>query len=144
MREWLLVDGYNVINNWREFKKLREDSLADARALLCDQIAEYCAFKGHEGVLVFDAQEVQGEAVVEKIVGITVVYTDEGETADAWIERRAHELKKCPDTTVFVVTSDYAEQINVLGSGAYRISAREFRQEYLQVKKNKLVLRQRQ
>lgn len=36
---------------------------------------------------------------------------------------------------VFVVTSDYAEQLNVLGSGAYRVSAREFREEYLLTKK---------
>ena len=33
------------------------------------------------------------------------------------------------------MTSDYAEQLNVLGSGAYRISAREFREEYLLTKK---------
>lgn len=32
------------------------------------------------------------------------------------------------------MTSDYAEQLNVLGSGAYRISAREFREEYLLTK----------
>ena len=36
---------------------------------------------------------------------------------------------------VFVVTSDYAEQIVILGVGAYRISAREFNEEYLAVKK---------
>ena len=36
---------------------------------------------------------------------------------------------------VFVVTSDYAEQINVLGAGAYRISSREFREQYHKAKK---------
>ena len=34
-----------------------------------------------------------------------------------------------------MVTSDYAEQINVLGAGAYRISAREFREDYKKTKK---------
>ena len=33
------------------------------------------------------------------------------------------------------MTSDYAEQINILGAGAYRISAREFREDYKKAKK---------
>ena len=56
------------------------------------------------------------------------------ETADSWIERKTYELNKNGDK-VFVVTSDYAEQINILGSGAYRISAREFKEEYKRAKK---------
>ena len=65
---------------------------------------------------------------------LSVIYTDEGETADSWIERKTYELNRNGDK-VFVVTSDYAEQINILGSGAYRISAREFREEYKRAKK---------
>ena len=34
-----------------------------------------------------------------------------------------------------MATQTCAEQLNVLGSGAYRISAREFREEYLLTKK---------
>ena len=36
---------------------------------------------------------------------------------------------------VFVVTSDYAEQINVMGAGAYRISSREFHEDFVKAKK---------
>ena len=134
MREWLIVDGYNVINSWTDFAKLRKDNLEHARGLLREKILEYAVFKGYSGLLVFDAQEVQGSAEEENYGAVTVIYTDEGETADSWIERKTYELNKNGDK-VFVVTSDYAEQINILGSGAYRISAREFKEEYRRAKK---------
>ena len=134
MREWLIVDGYNVINSWTDFAKLRKDNLEHARDLLREKILEYAVFKGYSGLLVFDAQEVQGSAEEENYGAVTVIYTNEGETADSWIERKTYELNKNGDK-VFVVTSDYAEQINILGSGAYRISAREFKEEYKRAKK---------
>lgn len=134
MGEYLIVDGYNVINAWKEFAQLRQANLEHAREMLIAGVSEYAAFKGYRAVVVFDAQEVVGLAATEKIHGIEVVFTNEGETADSWIERRAYELGRTK-VKVFVVTSDYAEQINVLGAGAYRISSREFREQYYKAKK---------
>ncbi len=134
MKEWLLIDGYNVVNNWKEFKAVREENLEHAREMLLAVAAEYAAFKGQEVILVFDAQEVQGLSNEESRAGARIVFTAEGETADSWIERRTYELVK-EGNKVFVVTSDYAEQIVILGVGAYRISAREFHEDYLAVKK---------
>ena len=134
MKEWLLIDGYNVVNNWKEFKAVREENLEHAREMLLAVAAEYAAFKGQEVILVFDAQEVQGLSNEESRAGARIVFTAEGETADSWIERRTYELVK-EGNKVFVVTSDYAEQIVILGVGAYRISAREFNEDYLAVKK---------
>ncbi|WP_299445702.1 NYN domain-containing protein [uncultured Phascolarctobacterium sp.] len=135
MGEYLIVDGYNVINAWKEFAQLRQTSLEHARELLVAGVSEYAAFKGYKAIVVFDALEVAGNAAVETIHGIQVVYTSEGETADSWIERRAYELGHgSQKSKVFVVTSDYAEQINILGAGAYRISAREFREDYKKAK----------
>lgn len=134
MTEWLLIDGYNVINNWKEFKSTREEDLGHARDMLLAIAAEYAAFKGQRAILVFDAQEMQGLSREESHAGADIVFTAEGETADSWIEHKTYELAK-EDNKVFVVTSDYAEQIVILGIGAYRISAREFREEYLAAKK---------
>lgn len=135
MGEYLIVDGYNVINAWKEFAQLCQTSLEHARELLVAGVSEYAAFKGYKAIVVFDALEVAGNAAVETIHGIQVVYTSEGETADSWIERRAYELGHgSQKSKVFVVTSDYAEQINILGAGAYRISAREFREDYKKAK----------
>lgn len=134
MGEYLIVDGYNVINAWKEFAELRQINLEHARELLIAGISEYAAFKGYCAIVVFDAQEVPGTAAAEKIHGIEVIFTNEGETADSWIERRTYELGHAK-AKVFVVTSDYAEQLNILGAGAYRISAREFREDYYKAKK---------
>lgn len=132
--EYLLIDGYNVINCWKEFKGIRETNLEHARELLVSGVSEYAAFKGYKATVVFDALDVSGPGVVEKVHGIEVAYTDEDETADSWIERRAYELGRLKSNKVFVVTSDYAEQINILGAGGYRISAREFREDYKKAK----------
>ena len=129
-----MIDGYNVVNNWREFKAVREESLEHAREMLIAAAAEYAAFKGQEAIIVFDALEVQGLSREETRGGVRIIFSSEGETADSWIERRAYELAK-EGNKVFVVTSDYAEQIAILGVGAYRISAREFHEDYLEVKK---------
>ena len=134
MREWLLVDGYNVLNSWQEFKQLRVENLEHARELLLAKTSEYGAFKGLNVVLVFDATDAQGMAHEERRGGICVVFTSEGETADTWIEKKTYELVQAGER-VFVVTSDYAQQIFVLGAGAYRISAREFREEYQSARK---------
>ena len=40
MREWLLVDGYNVLNSWQEFKQLRVENLEHARELLLAKTSE--------------------------------------------------------------------------------------------------------
>lgn len=56
--------------------------------------------------------------------GFIEVYTEDGETADSFIEREVF-LRKGKYTNVYVVTSDGAEQNQILGSGGLRIPARE-------------------
>ena len=134
MKEYYLVDGYNVINNWQEFIGIREKDLEHAREILTGKVAEFSAFHGYKATVVFDAMEVRGPETTETVSGCTVVYTAEHETADSWIEREVYQAVK-KHIKVFVVTSDKAEQDSVLGSGAYRISAREFSEMYYRTKK---------
>ena len=133
MKEYYLVDGYNVINNWPEFADVREKDLEHARDMLTDKVAEFSAFHGYYAVVVFDATNAKGPEVTEHIRGCTVVYTAEQETADSWIERETYQAAK-KGLKIFVVTSDKAEQDSVLGSGAFRIPAREFREIYYKTK----------
>ena len=80
----------------------------------------------------FDAYKVKGNpGSVEQVHNIHVVYTKEAETADSYIEKATHDLGK--RHRVRVVTSDYQEQIIILGNGALRISALEFQEEYKRV-----------
>ena len=76
----------------------------------------------------FDAYKIKGHVrEVEKFNNITIVYTKEAETADMYIERASYKLAK--NNRVRVVTSDGMEQLIILGNGAIRVSAREFREE---------------
>ena len=128
----LLVDGYNVINAWPELVALK-DNLEHARDKLVDILAGYGAYKDYKVLVVFDAHASSGGSTFEETAGgaVQVVYTREGETADSYIERATYQLVR-EGTGVFVVTSDWAEQLMILGAGAWRISARELRNDVLE------------
>ena len=124
-KEYLLVDGYNVIYSWEELRKLSERSMADARDKLVTILCNYRGWRKNEVILVFDAYRVKGdEREIETVSGISVVYTKEAETADTYIEKTSHELAK--NHRVRVVTSDGLEQIIILGAGALRVSSEAF------------------
>ncbi len=123
--QYLLIDGYNIIFAWDELKKIADESLDDARLLLINKVANYQAMKKNNVILVFDAYRVKGEQrEVETVHGIKVVYTKEAETADSYIEKTAQKLIK--DYRVRVATSDSIVQMIIFGSGAQRVTAKEF------------------
>ena len=127
-KEYLLIDGYNIIFAWEDLKKLSNDSLETARSKLIEQISTYKIFKKYEIILVFDAYKVKGNrGEVEQIDGITVVYTKEAQTADSYIEKTAKILSR--DYKVTVATSDELEQLIIFGSGALRMPARILQKE---------------
>ena len=132
--EYLLIDGYNIIFAWDELKKAAENSLEEARKLLIDRVCNYRAVKKNNVILVFDAYKVKGVVrEVEKIRGISVVYTKEAETADAYIEKTTKEL--CKEYRVRVATSDNLEQVIIFGHGARRVPASEFYEEVVNAEK---------
>ena len=133
-QDYLLVDGYNVINAWPELT-IFKDNLEFARDRLVDIMAHYGAFKDYQVVIVFDAHFVVGGEMHRQVVkGLSVIYTEEGETADSCIEKMAYMLVRQGEA-VYVATSDGAEQMLVLGVGAYRISARELLKDVKRVNK---------
>ena len=132
--EYLLVDGYNIIFAWDDLAGMAKDSLASARQKLMDILCNYQGFKQCVLILVFDAYRVPGSpGTIEQYHNIHVVYTREAETADMYIERVTHEIGR--ERRVRVATSDGMEQIIILGHGAYRLSARQFREEVDQVER---------
>ncbi|MBP3309624.1 MAG: NYN domain-containing protein, partial [Ruminococcus sp.] len=127
--DYLLVDGYNIIFAWEDLKKIAEENLDAARAELINRMCNYQGYTGCELILVFDAYKVSGKhREVERYCNISIVYTKESETADTYIERVTHELSR--NHRVRVATSDGVEQIIILGNGAMRISAEEFRKRW--------------
>lgn len=127
-KEYLLVDGYNVIFAWEELNELAKASIDAARNKLMDILSNYQGFTGCTLILVFDAYKVKGsQGEVQKYHNIYVVYTKEAETADQYIEKTTHEIGRKYKVTV--ATSDALEQVIVMGQGAYRMSARDFYEE---------------
>ncbi|MBE5787756.1 MAG: GTP-binding protein [Clostridiales bacterium] len=127
-KEFLLVDGYNILHAWDELKQAAKINLDHARLALCDLLCNYRGVKNCEVIVVFDAYKVPGNTgSVEKYNNIFVVYTKEAETADSYIEKTSYEISK--KYHVRVATSDGMEQMIILGHGALRVSAPEFKRE---------------
>ena len=132
-REILLVDGYNVLFAWEEWKPLLPDHFDAARTQLTDLMCDYAGMTGKDVILVFDAYKVRGNpGSAERCRNIWLVYTREAQTADAYIEKTT--LLARQKARVRVVTSDRPEQLIALGNEAMRTSAREFRREVEQVR----------
>lgn len=132
VKEYLLVDGYNVIFAWKELSELAKINVDAARSKLMDLLCNYQGYKKCELILVFDAYRVEGHACeIIKYHNIHVVYTKEAETADQYIEKTAHEMGRKYHVTV--ATSDGLEQVIIRGQGCDLISSREFEKEVRRV-----------
>ncbi|MCR5338539.1 MAG: NYN domain-containing protein [Lachnospiraceae bacterium] len=120
----LLVDGYNVIFADHELSALARDNYDAARGKLMDMLSDYQGTRSGPLWVVFDAYKVKGGTEHrETFLNIEVVYTKENQTADMFIEKTVHEMRKQYDITV--ATSDGLEQIVSRGQGARMISSRE-------------------
>lgn len=126
--EYLLVDGYNIIFAWESLKELAAVNIDGARGKLLDILCNYQGIKKCNLIVVFDAYRVKGhQTEMLDHHNIHVVYTKEAETADAYIEKFAHENGRKYHVTV--ATSDGLEQIIITGQGCHLLSAREFERE---------------
>ena len=124
----LIVDGYNIIFAWEDLAALAKEDLEAARRTLCDRLSNYAGFKKCYLVLVFDGWKVKGNlGEKEKWNNIQLVYTKEGETGDAYIERLVAQIGS--NYAVRVATSDALVQLSSFRSGVLRMSARELREE---------------
>ena len=127
-KDYIIADGYNLIFAWEELSDLAATDLDNARQVLLDTLANYRAFRGCELVVVFDGYKVKGsKGSRENHHDINVVYTQENETGDMYIEKLANSIGK--NYRVRVVTSDNLIQLSALRSGVLRMSSKEFGNE---------------
>lgn len=128
LKQYLLVDGYNVIFADRELGELAQINVDAARQKLMDMLCNYQGYQKCEVILVFDAYRVEGHACeILEYHNIHVVYTKEAETADQYIEKTAHEIGRKYQVTV--ATSDGLEQVIIRGQGCALLSSRELLEE---------------
>jgi len=132
----LIVDGYNVINDWKKLSRIGAENLETARNMLIEELSEYSSFTGTSVEIVFDAYRNKSKTSRSLIIdNVKIFYTKIHQTADTYIEKRTAELTKSRKNIVFVATSDGAEQQFIMGKGAARISSRELRIEIDRTKK---------
>ena len=123
----LIVDGYNVLFHWPELEEMAKIDLGLARTRLIEILGDYAAFKNIRMVLVFDGYRAKGNpGQKHKWETVEIVYTREGQTADAYIESLATRIGS--NYSARVVTSDSLVQLSSFRSGLLRMSARELRE----------------
>jgi len=129
--DFLLIDGYNIIHDWEYLSDLAETSLELARDKLVALVANYQGFRDIKTIIVFDAHKIRhGHEKIEQHGNVSLVYTAEYETADAYIERAVRDIAAAAKPyRVAVATSDNLEQVIIMAKGAIRLSARDFLDE---------------
>ena len=127
-KEYIIVDGYNLIFAWEGLAALAKENFDAARHILTDILCNYRGYTKCELVLVFDGYKVKGNAGEKSDYnGIHLVFTKENETGDMYIEKLVEEVGK--NYSVKVVTSDNLIQVSALRAGVLRVPAREFIKE---------------
>ncbi len=133
-KEYLYIDGYNLINQWSYYKDVARN-IENSRNKLIELLVEYQAYRGIKVIVVFDAHLVKGSVEKREIVsGVEVIYTKEHETADSYIEKQLDKIGRYE--RVQVATSDNSIQQIVLARGGTRISAHEMILELENTKKD--------
>lgn len=134
-RQYIIVDGYNLIFANDELKSLAAERLDLARGRLADMLVSYCGYTKAELVLVFDGfRTPDNPGSRSEYHNIHLAYTATGETADAYIERIAAQIGR--NFAVRVVTSDNLIRLSALRSGILRTSSKEFSAELEQTLKS--------
>lgn len=121
----IIVDGYNLLHSWDEIMTKSKDNLDLGRELITNELINYSSYTGKNIILVFDAYAVvSGVGSKHSTENLHIVFTKEGESADAYIERLIDEIGK--NENVKVVSSDSMIQLTAVRTGVIRVSAREF------------------
>ena len=127
-QKYIIVDGYNIIFSWSDLAELARGDIDAARRKLCDELSSFAGFTKCRLLVVFDGWKQKGNpGEKSQFHNIQVVFTKEGETADAYIEALAAEIGS--NYAVRVASSDSLVQISSFRSGVLRMSARELMEE---------------
>lgn len=95
---------------------------------LLDIMSNYQGYKDNTVIVVFDAYNVnRHKETVYKHNNVYVIFTKAAETADMYIAKTTHKMAN--KYRVTVATSDALEQLIIMGHGALRMSAMNFKEE---------------
>lgn len=119
----IVIDGYNLIRQSRQFGPLDLLDLQTGREALIESLAAYKKVKAHPIKVVFDGQAAPaGMPRRERLKGIELVYSRRGESADTVIKRLADRYGH----NLLVVTSDNEIVYYAQSRGAATVDSAEF------------------
>lgn len=119
----LLIDGYNLLGKLKGGKGMSDVHFTQDRDAMIQRLSLYAQGGGGAVTVVFDAwkQKGHGRQTVHH-AGVTVIYSEAGETADQVIQ----QLVRSGGKEIAVVSSDH-EILSVAKShGAFTIRSDEF------------------
>ncbi len=125
----IIIDGYNLIRQSNHLSEIDLQDIQLGREALIDMLAAYKKIKAHRITVVFDgigSPTLSRQRDRQK--GITMVFSQYGETADTVIKKMAREEGE----KALVVSSDLDVMQSVEARGSAIISSTEF--------ENKLIL----
>jgi uncharacterized protein len=119
----IIIDGYNLIRRSPTLSRLDRQEIALGREALVARLAAYRTLKPHRITVVFDgAQAPASAAARDQVKGIRIVFSRDGELADAVIVRMARQERE----KAIVVSSDAAVARAAESCGAATLDASEF------------------
>ena len=119
----IVIDGYNLIRQSRQFGPLDLLDLQMGREALIESLAQYKKVKAHPIKVVFDGHTAPaGMPRRERLKGIEMIYSRRGELADTVIKRLADQYGH----NLLVVTSDSDIVHYVQSRGAATVDSAEF------------------
>ncbi len=132
----IVIDGYNLIRQSRQFSALDLQDMQAGREALVSALAAYKRTKPHTITVVFDGQSaLPGMPRRDRFKGIELHYSRTGELADTVIKRMA----ACHKEKLLVVTSDheiisYAESMGATTIGSGDFEERLMMAQYMDLK----------
>ncbi len=99
----IIIDGYNLIRQSKPLSALDLTDLQLGREALVDQLAAYKKIKRHKITVVFDgSHSLPASLQRDKVKGITIIFSRQGQQADDVIKKMARREKE----QALIVSSD--------------------------------------
>jgi predicted RNA-binding protein with PIN domain len=119
----IIIDGYNLIRQSGYLSNLDLQDIQFGRQALVDMLAAYKKIKAHRITVVFDGTRApRFSQQRDRQKGISVIFSHNGESADAVIKKMANREKQ----QALVVSSDLDIVRSAASSGAATISSHDF------------------
>lgn len=116
--QYLIIDGYNIINKWPDLIRAKQKSMELAREKLNTIIQKYTDFKEIKVTIVYDGAGQERSRIEGNP---EIIFSKNYESADAIIESLVYNYDN-PEQ-ILVATDDNNQRNFIIGARAYYVSA---------------------